>query len=107
MYEIAPVEQSDVIGVDSNVGNNQESAIEAARTRFNKDAVHIAGRNSQSEWASESDLLEITTVANANAKFHDFEYLNLVKDVLNNGEFRNDRTGTGTYSVFGRQMRFD
>ena len=34
-------------------------------------------------------------------------YLDLLRDVRENGTFRPDRTGTGTWSVFGRQMRFD
>lgn len=34
-------------------------------------------------------------------------YLDLMRDVLENGESRSDRTGTGTISVFGRQARFD
>lgn len=35
------------------------------------------------------------------------QYLDLLRDVLDNGIKRNDRTGTGTLSVFGRQLRFD
>jgi thymidylate synthase len=34
-------------------------------------------------------------------------YLDLMRDVLENGTDKSDRTGVGTRSVFGRQMRFD
>ena len=35
------------------------------------------------------------------------QYLDLLRDVRNGGSKRADRTGTGTLSVFGRQLRFD
>ncbi len=37
----------------------------------------------------------------------DVAYLALVRDILDNGSDRADRTGVGARSVFGRQMRFD
>lgn len=41
-------------------------------------------------------------------QFHpDMQYMNLVHDIRDNGHDKGDRTGTGTRSVFGRQMRFD
>ncbi len=35
------------------------------------------------------------------------QYLDLLRDVLENGSDKSDRTGVGTRSVFGRQIRFD
>ena len=37
----------------------------------------------------------------------DKDYCNLLQDIIDNGISKSDRTGTGTISVFGRQIRHD
>ena len=52
-----------------------------------------------------------STTANGTTKdnhnHEEYQYLNLIRDILEHGEHRPDRTGTGTYSIFApAQMKF-
>ena len=51
------------------------------------------------------DILE--NLNRSEMKSTDRTYCDLIQDILAHGHTRTDRTGTGTTSVFGRQLRFD
>src|SRR5699024_8000489 len=68
--------------------------------------------NEETKWASESELsivakrkLDGSSVENQTK--HDYIYLDLLRDVLENGVSVSDRTGTGTISTFAKMMQFD
>eukprot|EP00201_Polytomella_parva_P011595 CAMPEP_0175073910 /NCGR_PEP_ID=MMETSP0052_2-20121109/20897_1 /TAXON_ID=51329 ORGANISM="Polytomella parva, Strain SAG 63-3" /NCGR_SAMPLE_ID=MMETSP0052_2 /ASSEMBLY_ACC=CAM_ASM_000194 /LENGTH=550 /DNA_ID=CAMNT_0016341917 /DNA_START=146 /DNA_END=1798 /DNA_ORIENTATION=- len=42
-----------------------------------------------------------------NTRHEEYQYLDLVREVIDSGVARGDRTGTGTLSVFGRTMTFN
>ncbi|KLU84109.1 thymidylate synthase [Magnaporthiopsis poae ATCC 64411] len=48
-----------------------------------------------------------TAAATAAARHEEYQYLDLVREILDTGEHRPDRTGTGTYSIFApRPLKF-
>ncbi|KAF1843417.1 thymidylate synthase-like protein [Cucurbitaria berberidis CBS 394.84] len=48
------------------------------------------------------------TMSKSNPAHEEHQYLNLIRDILQNGEHRPDRTGTGTYAIpFPAQMKFN
>ncbi|KAH6847807.1 thymidylate synthase/dCMP hydroxymethylase domain-containing protein [Chaetomium sp. MPI-CAGE-AT-0009] len=56
---------------------------------------------------TQSDPAPAAPATTAEPRHEEYQYLDLVREILDEGELRSDRTGTGTYSIFApRPLKF-
>jgi dihydrofolate reductase/thymidylate synthase len=71
--------------------------------------IHLMGKSHFLSKVEPSDIKDVMylTYDRTHKENADVTYINLLSDILQNGDQRVDRTGTGTISLFGKQLRFD
>lgn len=68
--------------------------------RYYTKEIFLPLRKTELEYIKIENILKKTSNA-------DWTYLEVLEKIINNGDVKSDRTGVGTKSIFGTQMRFD
>lgn len=83
---------------------NADSSVKTSRQALTQAGDHLgAAKEKLTQLRHQHDAFTLSPNLNAT----DHAYLSMIKEVLENGEFRQDRTGTGTISIFGLQRKYD
>ncbi|XP_014204874.1 thymidylate synthase isoform X3 [Copidosoma floridanum] len=56
--------------------------------------------------SNDKESMEEKGTVKENQEHEEYQYLNLIEKIITKGDQKKDRTGVGTYSIFGTQMRF-
>ena len=73
----------------------------------NFELISYSGQKWSEEQKCKFRFLQYKRNFNSRNIEHERQYLMLLRDILDNGVERDDRTGVGTIGVFGRQLKYD
>ena len=87
--------------------NDSFTPLQVSQTHSHKDITfdYVYFGNTQL-LASNPELIP-TRLISETTPHGEMQYLEIIDDVIKNGKYKDDRTGTGIYTKFGCQMKFD
>nr|XP_023022747.1 thymidylate synthase [Leptinotarsa decemlineata] len=77
-----------------------------AKTECDKVTIEIKVDKSKKDGEENNLPFSIEPVSSQAVEHEEFQYLNHIKNIIEKGVKRSDRTGVGTFSIFGAQMRY-